>query len=296
MPAAGLAIFRAQNLTYVAHAAITGTDSAAWMAVDASGRVYTSDWDNADHLTSYAIDWSQLHTSGTLSVTRTPANDIALRDPAGTAPKALSRIQGGDFSDGGQLVYLSCGFYGEYDAGNDGVHAFDVATGRQLAHSANGGDPFNYAFDPTCELGNYSCEEPEGLTVWDLDGGAAPNVWGQLHVLLLDNDRLDAIPLDPDDVSLKNYAHTIYVDSSYTDVEKGRYWDPFNTVGEAHSYAWDGARIGIHTAAYPEALTVNRGVLLYAFGGNVTIGTGGKIKIVPGATVRFRHGGGMSLR
>lgn len=291
----GLAVFRAQNLQYLAHASLPGTDSAGWCAVNPQGRMYTSEWADVDRLYCYDVNWSQLQASGQLVVQRAPPNDFLLRDPAGHT-MILDEIQGGDFSDGGQLLYLICGFYGEYDAARDGIHAFDVATGRQLAHSASGADPFNYDYDPVCEFGHYSCEEPEGLTVWDLDDGRAPNVWGQLHVLMLDNDRSDWTPWDPDDVSLKHYSHTIYVDGGYAGDEKGRYWDPFNTVAEAHSYAWDGARIGIRARRYPETLTLSKRVLLYPFDGTVTIGVGGKIRISPGATVRLYHNGAMRLQ
>ena len=43
-------------------------------------------------------------------------------------------------------------------------------------------------------------EEPEGITLWNLDGRGAPGVSGQLHVLMLDNDS------NGDDIYVKHYA------------------------------------------------------------------------------------------
>ena len=294
-PGPGLGIFRADNLQHVSHASFPGVNSAAWAAVDAQGRVYTSDDNYVNRVMCYEIDWQQLHMSETLSIQRAANHDLYLRNPQGQSMN-VRIIQGGDFSDGGRLLYLSCGFYGEHVAATDGVHVFDVATGKQVAHSANGADPFNFEYDPICEFGHYSCDEPEGLTVWDMDDGRAPNVWGQLHVLVLDNDRSDWTPWDPDDVSLKHYSHTIYVDGAYDDEEKGRYWDPFNTVGEAHNYAWGGARIGIKAGVYPESLTLWKHVALFPFGGSVTIGNGGRMRMMPPATVRIYHGGAIRLQ
>lgn len=48
--------------------------------------------------------------------------------------------------------------------------------------------------------------------------------------------------------------------------------DPFLTVGQAHSFAWNGARIRIQAGVYPEALTISKAVTLLANGGTVRIG------------------------
>jgi len=296
----GLAVFRAADLGYVAHQLWPETTDGSWCGVDGRGYVYTNVWGYTSVVLAYEINWSHLQTPGQWLVRRAPQKDIHLRTPDGQADFTVQYTQGGDFSDGGQLLYLICGTMESwdwehacvknlYDPLRHGIHAFDVATGRQLAHSANGGDPFNYEYNPDYWAGKW--HEPEGMTVWDLDDAGVPNVWGQLHVVMLNNDT------DTDDVFLKHYSHTIYVDGEYGgEEEKGRFWDPFNTVTEANDYSWDGARIGIRAGRYPEALTLSNRVLLYAFDGDVTLGVTGQMRIAPGAaTVRLGHTGAIRL-
>lgn len=134
--------------------------------------------------------------------------------------------------------------------------------------SRKGVYPFNYNYDDSF----LTKEEPEGITIWDLDADRrAPGISGQLHVLLLDNDEPD-----DDDVYLKHYTGTICVDRTYTGVEKGTPSEPFTTVGEANSYAWDGAQIKIlikpQTGSYPETLTFSKRIRVLAEGGTATIG------------------------
>jgi hypothetical protein len=67
---------------------------------------------------------------------------------------------------------------------------------RRIERSHNGAGGFAFEFDSTFPV----YEEAEGLTVWDLDAdGRAPNVAGQLHAILLDNDEFG------DDVYVKHY-------------------------------------------------------------------------------------------
>jgi hypothetical protein len=148
----------------------------------------------------------------------------------------------------------------------DGIHVFDLSTGTRIQRSTNGYGYFNYEFHP----GLPSSEEPEGITIWDLDDGRAPGIRGQLHVLLLDND--DPSYDEPDDVYMKHYTHTIYVDRGYSGEEKGTNWKPFNTVGEANNFAWDGARIKIKAGSYPEQTTFSKRVEVVTHSGTATIG------------------------
>jgi hypothetical protein len=123
--------------------------------------------------------------------------------------------------------------------------------------------PFKYEFHP----GWSKYEEPEGITIWDLDDGRAPHIRGQLHVIMLDNDAAT-----DDDLYFKHYSHTIHVDGSYSGEEEGTPTKPFNTVGEAHDYAWDGAQIKIQAGSYPETLMFSKRLTILAAGGTVTIG------------------------
>jgi hypothetical protein len=121
--------------------------------------------------------------------------------------------------------------------------------------------PFKYEWDPGC----CTYEEPEGITIWDLGDGRAPRITGQLHVLLLDNEVYD-------DIYLKHYTHTIHVDGDYGGREEGTPDKPFNSVSEANSLAWDGAKIKIRAGPYPESLTFSKRMEVIAVDGTVVIG------------------------
>jgi hypothetical protein len=62
------------------------------------------------------------------------------------------------------------------------------------------------------------------------------------------------------------------VNRFYTGVEEGTPARPFNTVNEANNLAWNGARIKIQSASYPETLTFYKQLTLLAESGPVTIG------------------------
>lgn len=47
---------------------------------------------------------------------------------------------------------------------------------------------------------------------------------------------------------------------------------PFETVGAANDFAWNGARIKIQSGSYPETLTMDKQLTILASGGTVTIG------------------------
>lgn len=65
---------------------------------------------------------------------------------------------------------------------------------------------------------------------------------------------------------------TIHVDSTYVGEELGTPSKPFNTVGEANNFAWDGVRIKIKAGSYPETLVFSKELTVLAAGGTVTIG------------------------
>lgn len=102
----------------------------------------------------------------------TALGDFELRDESGR-PLRVHRIQGGVFSESGHLYLVS-------DTRAGGILGFDMTTGRRMLHATIDYDPS----DPTGKLP----EELEGITIWDLDGGPAPGIGGQLHVLMIDND------------------------------------------------------------------------------------------------------------
>lgn len=291
-----MVLFRGDNLQYVGRAALSregsggapGHQSLAWVAVDPDGYLYTSGDDVSTSIYRYRLNWADLPSQ---PPTLTYSDTIPLLDGGGTTALQFSYIQGGAFSEDGRLLYLVSGFYDDQYA-NEGISVFDTRTWRRVARSTNGSGHFNYEHTP----GYPHYEEPEGVTVWNLDDSSAPYIWGQLHVLMLDNDRYEDVPLDPDDVSIKHYSHTIFVDGGYAGEEHGRYWDPFNTVGEAHNYAWNGARIAIKSGSYPESLTFSKRIRLFAYAGTATIGNEGRISLAPSAAVDLSGSGMLRLR
>ncbi|MCS6804756.1 MAG: hypothetical protein NZ823_06365 [Blastocatellia bacterium] len=65
---------------------------------------------------------------------------------------------------------------------------------------------------------------------------------------------------------------TIHVDGRFRGSELGTPDQPFNTVNEANTFAWDGARIKIQAGPYREPVTFSKRLIVLASGGSVTIG------------------------
>jgi hypothetical protein len=139
----------------------------------------------------YRIDFDAL-SKGRVQLTL--VDRFALRDEQG-APLTMDYMQGGVFSAKGCL-YLVNGFDEDFDEDDGGISVFNGATGVRVARSKSGQGPFNYEFHP----GFSTYEEPEGITLWDLDGRGAPGIAGELHVLMLDNDS------GGDQIYVKHYA------------------------------------------------------------------------------------------
>jgi hypothetical protein len=192
-----------------------GQSSASWVAVDAAGFLWMGNHGES-HVNRYSVDWGALRDQGQLVIAF--VDQVPLLDESGNALALDSWEQGGAFSEGVALPYpLLYLVNGNADDDCDcGIHVFEVrdaATGapcgptpgscaaRRVDRSTNGSGQFNYAYDP----GFSTYEEPEGLTFWDLDADSrAPNVSGQVHVVMLDNDASEALQGD-DDVYVKHY-------------------------------------------------------------------------------------------
>lgn len=271
-----ISIFRADNLVFVDYFKICDWQAnASWCAVDpTTGYLYSSNYENVSIIKEYDPHWTNVKNSGSLELTRLA--DISLLDENGSG-LTLQHVQGGVISTSGQLLYIVA----------DGIHVFDMQSWRRVQQSTNGYGHFNYEFHP-----GY-LEEPEGITIWDLDGGNAPGINGQLHVLMLDND----IPLeDDDDVYFKHYTNLLWVDGDYTGADQnGRPWDPFKTVAGANNYAWNGAALAIKAGSYPETLTFSKRIQLLAKEGTSTIGTTGRISLTSSARINIYSGGAIKL-
>ncbi len=260
-PCNAVAVFRADTLSYVDHVCVP---DASWSAFDPDGRLY---FGHHSGLRRFDVDWVALHNDRTLLLQ--DETNIPLNDASGRFLE-MPANQGGVFSPDGTLLYVTNGVPGA-PAADQGIHVFDTSNWRRIQRSTNGSGLFNFEFDPTEAL---SDEEPEGITIWDLDDGRAPGIRGQLHVILLDNDCGCACPPvgDCDDIYLKHYTNRVYVDRAYNGTESGRIAEPFNTVAEANNFAWNGAEMRIRGGGYPENLTINKRVRMIAPNGMVRIG------------------------
>lgn len=265
-----VAAFNPDNLQYIAHATLklpqhlSQPGNAPWVAVDVNGLVYAPHEDAPGWVYIYDLDWHALAQNGTMSLQY--AGELRLLDESGSP--LLIGGQGATFSESGKLLYMNNGYFGDYDTHQDGISVFDMQTKRRIIKSTrDGAQPFWYGYDPDCSppFGSSQCEEPEGLTIWDLDDGRAPNISGQLHVLLLDNDISD-------DVYIRHYTNKIYVNYAYSGTERGKPNQPFDTVVEAYAMAWDGAQISIKAGTYAESLILSKRIRLVAKGGTVRIG------------------------
>ena len=250
-PCPAIAVFDPDTLNYVDHACVR---TASWVALDLAGLLYVCE---GTALFRYEVRWDLLADRNLQLESET---QIPVRDENGRSLNWNAQ-QGGAFSSDGALLYISTG-HPDHPAGPNGIHVFDTTTWRRVRKSSNGSMPFNFAYAPRLES-----EEPEGLTIWDLDDGRAPGIRGQLHVILLDNDW----PSD-DDVFVKHYTTKIYVDGGYRGSENGRPDEPFHTVREAYNLAWNGAQIHIRARNYPENFTLSKRVRMTAWGGTARIG------------------------
>jgi hypothetical protein len=187
----GIALFNAEDLQFVAHAFASQADM-SWCAIDPRGRLYATQEGRTDTILVYEVNWRELISSaarwgrpGPLS-----SHTYSLRAPTSIRlASPLSGIQGGEITPTGELLYMVA----------DGIKAIDLATGQILIESSNGHGIFNFEYD--VRKWPHAYEEPEGLTIWDLDDGREPGVRGQLHVLILDNDAGSA-----DEIYIKHYG------------------------------------------------------------------------------------------
>jgi hypothetical protein len=263
-----IAIFKAETLDFLDYERLwkQDNDNGPWVAVDPqTGLVYTSKGDNASSINRWSVDWGKLKITGTLDPLQ-ELTPLQMYNEQGQV-LTLDSVQGGVISPNGELLYLVGN--DQNDSNAHGIQVLELSTGRRVMHSTNGDGHFNYHFDP----GGWpdDMEEPEGITIWDLDNAGAPGISGQLHVIMLDNDW----PSD-DEVTIEHYTNNILVDGSYTGpghpAKNGTHSYPFKTVSDAYNLAWNRAKIKIRAGTYPESLILSKRIRLVAAGGTVSIG------------------------
>jgi hypothetical protein len=257
----GVAVFKADTLEFKGYQRFwVQTKNGPYVAVDPQGSLYSSNGDNVSEINRYSMNWEKLTEESTLEPLEILSPPLSLSDEQGNN-LTLKSIQGGVFSPSGEVLYLVA-----KDTANsaaDGIQVIDVSTGRRVQYSTNGYGYFNFEYNPSF----LTSEEPEGITIWDLDDHNDPRVRGQLHVLVLDNDEGD-----DDQIYISHYTGIIDVNSAYTGQERGTPSQPFNTVNDANNLAWERARIRIKAGNYPENITFSKRIEVVADGGIVTIG------------------------
>jgi hypothetical protein len=191
-----ISVFRASDLQYIGSSPIE--QEAGWCAINPlDGLLYTS---KSEISYDKPICLYSVHIQGNnVWVTKIKDRQFRLYDESGK-PLILKNMQGGAFSLN-NCLYLTNGYY-KGSTKETGIMVFNAQTGRRIAHSTNGYGPFNYEYhhSGTDKL-EFQGEEPEGITLWDLDSKATPDgqIQGQLHVIMVDNDA------DTDDLYFKHY-------------------------------------------------------------------------------------------
>jgi hypothetical protein len=247
---AKLAIFRAdRSLRFIAATDFPGQlgddgdGQAGFVAVDGRGRVYSARNNGlcthlarararganpleASCLRRYSANWSALADEGgrPRAFALRFEREIRLLDDQGK-PILLENMQGGAVAHGDRVIYLLNGLN---CSANEGVHAFDLETGRMRASSTT---DTAFRFEHRC--GGKRYEEPEGLTVWDLDGVPNPDgIRGQLHVVLMKNQ------LDANNLWFKHYTTRTFVRDHRTESDRTQVRD--------HRSANDASKGAVH--------------------------------------------------
>jgi hypothetical protein len=179
MPIPHVVVFDANDFRVEGWGALShqGTNNASWCAVNpVNGLLFSSKSDEVRQLLIYQIVRNITGIHFNFSSTLPLLTELG-------QPLQLDGVQGGAFSVMTKLLYISC-----HKGSARGLNVFDVTSGKRVAH-------IEVLYHP----GWSAYEEIEGLTIWDLDMAGAPNIRGQLHLLVLDNDVLS------DDIYMKHY-------------------------------------------------------------------------------------------
>lgn len=286
IPGPIVACFRADDLSYRGYAHLDGSaqDYAGWCAIGPGGDLYSSS-NYTTQLVRYNVNWSALINGDQNAITF--LEHIPLYDTNGGTVDELRHMQGGEFTPSGESLYLICGSAGcdiiiaqiqSEPEPSDGIHVFSTSNWREQRRSLNSTDldiPFSYTFDNTCACGIFGSQTPEGLTIWNLDGGSAPGIRGQVHVLV---DHYNEAFCD-DAISFHHFSYNIRVNGSSgydppTDPRTGTVSRPFETINDAYEFypIWNGARMVIEAGIYDDTGFYNRRIRLESRSGAALIG------------------------
>jgi hypothetical protein len=284
-----IAVFAVSDLHFVGKEYVDDRQQnhASWCAVFSSNDpdwlyLYSSAWEDVSKFQRYLIHLPSLAND---KLVMNYDDEIVLLNESWSSYE-LDYVQGGCFSPSGQYLYTSNGDC-EHDC-DCGIHVFEkTPLGFHLVRSSEQDEyPFKYEYHPSWTCG----EEPEGLTIWDLDGGEAPGISGQLHALMISDE------LGQDDMYFKHYTNTILVDPDNAGGNQyGTPDEPFATISDAYDYAWNGSRIKIKSGSYDEILTFAKRMQVLAIGGPVRIGIPGHIFLTPSGTINIYSGGALRI-
>lgn len=168
-------VFRAEDLSYITSAKLDvnqgGGHAMACAINPQNGRLYVSQFKHGKDTTNRVVIYRQEFKNNHLNLIY--QGKLALFDESGRREIFPGRIQGLAFSPYSGLLYLVS------DTGSSGgIFIFDPVNGQRLQW-------IKVAYDPT--IFNQIKEELEGITVWDLDNRNAPNIKGQVHLIMIDN-------------------------------------------------------------------------------------------------------------
>ncbi|MCB9689317.1 MAG: hypothetical protein H6738_09680 [Alphaproteobacteria bacterium] len=177
------------SMNFRGYATLSDND-APWVAVDpTTGLLYTSS--GGCDVQTVQVYTMSFDASGTL-VGLAYTDERTLWDRGGVPVEPLNRVQGGAFSDRGNLYLSVDGRFGDTcPVGIAGVFGFEAQTLHKEVY-------FDVPYDP----GNG--EELEGLDIRDLTNAGAPGIGGPLHLVMLDNDEWYQ-GTGTDDLYLKHY-------------------------------------------------------------------------------------------
>ena len=327
-----IAIFRASNLslalvgklTQATHSVCDGNlgpqRSIGWCAIHPkTGDLYTSeDFDYAScipgncddqghvlkyprELLHYSVPWSSIPLTGfggaiTLESVDTPRLLLGKQGEF----LELYNMQGGEFTQSGELLYISCGSgcCGGEGVGqvyrSDGIYVFESNSCRAINQSNNHRYNNNQSyFDYNYILGCDGCSSciggswsPEGLTIWDLDNEKDPLIRGQLHVLLFHCQvALGTKSCSDNEAQIQHFGGRLYVDpskginralpTSLGDAPlPGGLSLPFKSFDYTYkSYpVWDGAEIVLKPGSYSAVGTYSTRVRIVSQGGSSILG------------------------
>lgn len=179
-----LAVFRASTLAYVGFAPMPKQTKAGWVSINPSNNKLYSSGNNLNYSDQLIVYNVSVNESKQNPISLTYHSVKSLYDEQGRTIVLKRYMQGGDFSDDGKFLFLVNGRASSGTPAKDGgVWVFDFKTGKKLLKSESSG-PFKYEYHP----GAPNIEEPEGITFWNRNDYQIPDIEGNLHVILLNNN------------------------------------------------------------------------------------------------------------